>query len=322
MNPLRTYSVIAKSISLFDIFINFPWQTFKMQTPLNQIFTARLSGPSETRAFRLFNFLMIVGIVIVFAIGSYMLYAKEYVSFYVCLVEELLFISLFILHLKGYHIFPRYIFFIVSISAQVYGSLFHGENGGFDFFFIVTAVAPVFFFEEKWQYLSLFVISLAGIISVKYLYDFITPVAPFEEKYMAPYYIVICSTIFLIFALYAFFKSDHLKYEKKMNDQREEITAQKESLALLKDQLEELLKSRTLQVAQKDEDLRKYAFHNAHTVRSPLARILGLINLVDQEDLSNPDTKEFYMTALKENAHELDKIIKEMNKILYQGSKE
>ena len=125
-----------------------------MGSLINYIYNGRLSSAHETRAFRLFNFLMTVGIVIVFLIGSYMLYNKEYVSFYVCLVEELVFILLFILHVKGYHDYPRYVFFLVAISAQIYGSLFHGENGGFDFFFITTAVAPVFFFEKRWEYVS------------------------------------------------------------------------------------------------------------------------------------------------------------------------
>jgi signal transduction histidine kinase len=293
-----------------------------MKTFLDRILKGQLPTHHENRVYRLFNILMIVGIVIVFIIAMHLLYIKAYQGFYVCITEVGVFSFLFVLHVKGHYSLSRYLFFIIAISAQVYGSLFHGENGGFDFFFFITAIFPVLFFEKKWQYLSLFLLSLSGFILVKNLYGVVSPIAPFEKREIVTYYLVAAITMFLIYLLFRLFKSDHLKYEQNLNNQKQEITQQKEKLITLKDELEKLLESRTQRVEEQDENIRKYADMNAHGIRSPLARILGLINLTDMEDMSNDETRKFYMKELKVNAQELDDIISEMNEVLFQGTKD
>jgi len=53
---------------------------------------------------------------------------------------------------------------------------------------------------------------------------------------------------------------------------------------------------------------------NSHEVRAPIARILGLINLIKQEK----EPKEIYylIEKMEENSIELDQIVRKMNLLL------
>ena len=66
---------------------------------------------------------------------------------------------------------------------------------------------------------------------------------------------------------------------KILETQNKEIIAQQEEIQSMNDQLEEVIHQRTKRLEEKNRLLTEYAFFNAHKVRGPLARILGLLNL-------------------------------------------
>jgi hypothetical protein len=47
-----------------------------------------------------------------------------------------------------------------------------------------------------------------------------------------------------------------------------------------------------------------------------LARILGLVNLTQYEDLNEDETRSYYFNELKTNATDLDNVLKEISEIL------
>jgi light-regulated signal transduction histidine kinase (bacteriophytochrome) len=59
--------------------------------------------------------------------------------------------------------------------------------------------------------------------------------------------------------------------------------------------------------------LSNYAWAHAHELRAPVARMVGLANLIRLKDDSN---KEFIMQALDQTAGELDVIMRQMNSLL------
>jgi hypothetical protein len=64
-------------------------------------------------------------------------------------------------------------------------------------------------------------------------------------------------------------------------------------------------------IVEQNKKLMHHAFVSAHKVRSPLARILGLVNLMKHEmDFSEPG-RELY-THLELSANELDDILREV----------
>lgn len=87
------------------------------------------------------------------------------------------------------------------------------------------------------------------------------------------------------------------------------------TLEELNDELEEKVVQRTHEVIEKNSQLTNYAFYNAHKLRGPLARLLGLINLF-KLDYIHPGELPTVISKLDEAASELDAMVKEINKII------
>lgn len=100
----------------------------------------------------------------------------------------------------------------------------------------------------------------------------------------------------------------------------EEIKAKNEEYEAINQNLETIVEERTKIIESKNRQIIDYANINAHKVRGPLARIMGLINIShyskDQADLMNIFEK------LRPPTQELNKIISEMNHALQQKEEE
>jgi signal transduction histidine kinase len=129
---------------------------------------------------------------------------------------------------------------------------------------------------------------------------------------------------------------------EKMRQQREEIQTQRDLLAQQNQQLQEAqhqihLKSeevqqqnqllaeevieRTQELSQTNEELaennrqlEQYSFITAHNLRAPVARILGLGNLLEMNDIKTEE-KIYLASKIVENTKQLDEIIKDLNLI-------
>lgn len=66
-------------------------------------------------------------------------------------------------------------------------------------------------------------------------------------------------------------------------------------------------------IEDKNETLKNIAWTQSHDVRGPLATIMGLVSLLDEEDFKNAQNKEI-ITGLKESSEQLDEIIKKVVK--------
>ena len=111
------------------------------------------------------------------------------------------------------------------------------------------------------------------------------------------------------------------KLNRELTDKQNEILTQAEELKATNDEmeainsnLERLVAERSQKVIDQNETLTEYAFFNAHKVRGPLARILGLINVFERE-LANQSLQN-YSDMLKQAGKDLDESIREINKIL------
>ncbi|MBS1682917.1 MAG: hypothetical protein JST48_14490 [Bacteroidetes bacterium] len=63
-----------------------------------------------------------------------------------------------------------------------------------------------------------------------------------------------------------------------------------------------------------NKNLQKYAFMNSHELRAPLARMLGLLQLLKLE--KDPEQTKILLNLLQETSIELDKVIRQMNRLL------
>jgi tetratricopeptide (TPR) repeat protein len=103
--------------------------------------------------------------------------------------------------------------------------------------------------------------------------------------------------------------------QEKITAQAEEVNRTNREIALINENLEALVREKTLKITRQNEKLIVYAFHNAHRVRGPLARILGLVSLRKIGAVSKQET-DFILDEIHNASAELDVVIKEITQVL------
>lgn len=98
----------------------------------------------------------------------------------------------------------------------------------------------------------------------------------------------------------------------------EQLNALNEELTTMNESLEATVRRRTEELETQNQQLTEYAFINSHLLRAPLARILGLANLISSEVTTYQDQR--LMQGLIQSTHELDTIIRRISDVLYAGS--
>ncbi|WKV10700.1 hypothetical protein [Marivirga harenae] len=98
----------------------------------------------------------------------------------------------------------------------------------------------------------------------------------------------------------------------------DELNHANEELTSMNDGLDLMVKNRTTELEERNYQLTEYAFINSHLLRAPLARILGLTDLIRMES-TDPKTQDL-MDKLFNSCEELDEIIRLMSTQLSDGS--
>jgi tetratricopeptide (TPR) repeat protein len=106
--------------------------------------------------------------------------------------------------------------------------------------------------------------------------------------------------------------------KEELLQQSEELNTLNESLNDLNNTLEDKVRERTAALEEKNATLAEYAFFNAHKLRAPVATILGLIELYNNEQLSVIDRREI-IERLKRSTQELDHITRQIQRILEEN---
>jgi signal transduction histidine kinase len=98
---------------------------------------------------------------------------------------------------------------------------------------------------------------------------------------------------------------------EELRASEEELQASSEELKQINENLNNVVKFRTQTIIDQNQKLINHAFINAHKVRSPLARILGLVNLMRYEPTINGSNQDL-LHRLGDSADELNEILKEV----------
>jgi len=93
-----------------------------------------------------------------------------------------------------------------------------------------------------------------------------------------------------------------------------ELLSSNDEIKELNENLEKIVKERTDKINDQLNQLMRYAHMNSHEVRAPLARMLGLLQLIKYEKDAR-ETKQL-LDMLYNSSIELDRVIKEMNRLL------
>jgi len=134
-------------------------------------------------------------------------------------------------------------------------------------------------------------------------------------------YIILASTMILMFLIMAFYINNrkHNKKLGKANKELEEayiqINSINEEIAAINNALEQKVTDRTLALQKRNDKLEAYATFNSHTLRAPVARLLGLIRLLKSIDNTSRDYSRI-LDHLYTSSEELDRITNNMQRLL------
>lgn len=276
---------------------------------------SRFEGLSEdqNRVYRNFNIFAAIGLLDILVVAAALSGIEPRWPFYACLSEFVLLLIILFFHCKGYLIIARYSAFILILFLQTLASLTHGPSAGFDLLFFAISVLPLLFFEEKRHYLSLFIIGLCTHLWVKYQIQTLTPVIIINSDF--PLYWNTFVTASIIFGVMFAFKLGYQRSRSRLLQQNKDILHQKEEIESINNNLEHLVVQRTQKVKEHQQLFTEYANINAHKVRSPLARIMGLLNIIELEKDREKILREL-LPLLKENAEDLNGILDEVSRSL------
>jgi len=104
---------------------------------------------------------------------------------------------------------------------------------------------------------------------------------------------------------------------EEIQAQNEEIISQGEEIRVINENLEKIVLERTTELEKKNKALEEYAFINAHKLRSPVASILGLINLLTKTALD--EEAKGIMSHLQDSTGKLDEIVSSITKAIEKG---
>jgi signal transduction histidine kinase len=133
------------------------------------------------------------------------------------------------------------------------------------------------------------------------------------------------STLYIIITYAAGFLKFH--YDKvhyyltqtniELSEKTKEIEAQNEELRQTQDNLnevnidlEKIVAERTKKITDQNEILLQYSYNNAHYLRGPVARLLGLAYVYRLENTPQPD---FFIEKMVEEATAIDVVVKRIN---------
>lgn len=101
----------------------------------------------------------------------------------------------------------------------------------------------------------------------------------------------------------------------EIQEQSERINDAHEEIRVINESLENQVKERTKKIESQNTLLREYTFSISHEIRAPLARLLGLISVLELENITQDEQTEIFENILS-SAHELDEILKSVSDML------
>jgi signal transduction histidine kinase len=113
-----------------------------------------------------------------------------------------------------------------------------------------------------------------------------------------------------------------IKARLALQASNEEIQAQDEEIKRINANLEALITERTRDIERKNAALEEYSYINAHELRSPVASILGLANLIQKIPVVQSDEEaKMVCHHLQDSTRRLDQIVRSITSAIEKGEK-
>ncbi|MEJ1237250.1 hypothetical protein WBG78_03915 [Chryseolinea sp. T2] len=136
-------------------------------------------------------------------------------------------------------------------------------------------------------------------------------------------YVLLTYTTYVLKSSYDRIHGSLINMNMELHEKAYEIETQNEELMQIQDNLnevnrnlEQIVTERTTKIQHQNEILIRYSFTNAHQLRGPLARLLGLAALHRLDKESDTD---FIIKSMVNEAHAIDNVVKQISIDLESG---
>jgi signal transduction histidine kinase len=226
-----------------------------------------------------------------------------------------------------HHINPSWVIIIAALSLTFEWIFFGGFNSTMPYNAFLLMMITVICCPKKWRLLSssFFFVLILTLLYLDYaqtlpVYD--TIIYPSKLTQVLDFLLhALLITIFTLILKQKFFlyrdgivrKNKELKaLDNELAEKNKALARQQAKIQLLNAKLEKMIEQEVESTKEKNRKLAEYAYINAHHLRGPLCRIMGLSDLMTE---SSPENTKLPRT-IKRRAEELDVIIKQINHII------
>ena len=208
-------------------------------------------------------------------------------------------------------------FLLISLqNAYTYSLISNDGLLGHNLNYMALLIGASMFVLWEWYY-SVIIVVLSVLATALFIYY--NPAIDIHEFFVQGGLLLAMVAIFMIVLIRARYNLTvkEIKARLALQSSNEEIQAQAEEIQGINENLEVLVKQRMVELEKKNRALEEYAFINAHKLRSPVASILGLMNLMNKIKLDDEATE--IARHLMNSTEKLDKVIGSMTEALEKG---
>lgn len=209
-------------------------------------------------------------------------------------------------------------FMLISLQ-NAYTYTFINAEGllGQNLNYMALLIGAAMFVLWHWKYSALVIAISSGATAY---FIAINPTLTTRQFFLDGGLLLIVTAIFTIILIRTRYNLSlkEIKARLALQASNNEIQAQALEIKRINENLEKIVKDRTKSLEEKNKALEEYAFINAHKLRSPVASILGLINLLSKMNLGE-EAKDINH-HLKSSAENLDDIISDISRTIEKGS--
>jgi signal transduction histidine kinase len=227
--------------------------------------------------------------------------------------------------IRAFDIFSKVYFPLLLIIHAIHVAIFFYINGfsstlGVDFINIGFVIVFAGVGWERRVLATIFMVSLSGLL----LYQAFGPAITdyYNDNIAMDTVIHIGVSLYLAYAIkkeYTAFQYAVENINKELIISNKELQSANEEIAILNEQLEEEVQRKSSEAHEHRLRLIHYASKNAHEVRAPLARIMGVMEILRMETPKDPAELRYLIHLIDSNTKEMNSILTEISRVLYEG---
>jgi len=206
------------------------------------------------------------------------------------------------------HVIAFVPFILISLeNSYVYLVLGSGDLLGQNLNYIALLLGAGLFVLWHWSYS---VVMVAVFLAATSYFLWLNPGISIHQFFVNGGLLLGVVAIFMVLLIqtrYAL-KKKEIAARLALRDSNEQLRLQTEKVTELNENLEKMVRERTMELERKNKALEEYAFINAHQLRAPVASILGLTHLLSQQALTGDQT--VILQHLKNSTEKLDGIVR------------